>query len=61
MAFDSKTVFGLVVILAVIFVLALVGKLTPEAVEAIKYIGSAYMGVRAVVNYAEHKTPPPQS
>jgi threonine/homoserine/homoserine lactone efflux protein len=52
---QSKTVAGLTVLLAVVVGLAAVGKLTPEAVDAIKYIGASFMGVRMVANYAEGK------
>ena len=51
---ESKTVVGLAVLLLVVVGLALAGKLTPEAVEALKWIGSTYFGVRAVANYAEN-------
>lgn len=51
---ESKTVAGLTVLLIVIVVLAILGKLTPEAVEVLKWIGGTYMGVRAAANVAEN-------
>lgn len=51
---ESKTVVGLLVLLAAVIGLAAVGKLTPEAVEALKWIGSTYMGVRMVANASEN-------
>lgn len=52
---DSKTVLGLASILLLSGLLAAIGKLTPEMVEVIKWVGTAYMGVRAVANYSENK------
>lgn len=52
---QSKTVIGLVVILALSATLACLGKLTTEMVDVIKWVGMAYMGVRGVANYAESK------
>lgn len=51
---ESKTVAGLTVLLAVTVALALLGKLTPEAVEVLKWLGGTYMGVRAAANVAEN-------
>lgn len=53
---ESKTVAGLLILLLAVMVLAFVGKLTSEAVDAIKWIGTAYMGVRSVANWAETKS-----
>lgn len=50
----SKTVLGLLTLLAVVVGLTIFGKLTPEAVEAIKWIGSSYMLVRTGANVAEN-------
>lgn len=52
---QSKTVIGLSVLLLVIVGLAVIGKLTPEAVDAIKWIGGSFMAVRVVANHAEGK------
>jgi threonine/homoserine/homoserine lactone efflux protein len=52
--FESKTVMGLLTLLAVAVGLAAFGKLTPEMVEVLKYVGGAYFGVRGVANYAEN-------
>lgn len=51
---ESKTVVGLTILLSCIIGLSLAGKLTPEAVEAIKYIGTAFMTVRLGANVAEN-------
>lgn len=50
---ESKTVVGLILILLVSCVMSSLGKLTPELVDIIKWIGVAYMGVRGVVNAGE--------
>lgn len=54
---ESKTVIGLLIILGLASVMALLGKLTPELVDVIKYVGSGFMLVRGVANYAETKKP----
>lgn len=51
---ESKTVFGLLVLLGVVVGLALVGKLTEDVVAAIKWIGSTYFGVRTAANIMEN-------
>lgn len=51
----SKTVIGLAVILLVACGMAFLGKLTPELVDVIKWVGTGYMAVRAVANNAEGK------
>lgn len=53
--FQSKTIFGLFVILAVACVMALVGKLTPQLVDVIKWVGTSFMGVRGIANFSEGK------
>lgn len=53
--FYSKTMAGLAAILAVAVVMALVGKLTPELADVLKYVGTGFLGMRAVTNYAEGK------
>jgi hypothetical protein len=35
--------------------MAMLGKLTPELVEVIKWVGTAFMSVRCVANYVEGK------
>lgn len=54
-ALQSKTVLGLVVILGLATGLSLVGKLTPEMVDVIKWVGTSFMSVRGLVNYMENK------
>lgn len=49
----SKTVMGLTVILVIGCTMAFLGKLTPELVEIIKWVGTSFMAVRGVANYAE--------
>lgn len=51
---ESKTMAGLAAILIIAVVAALLGKLTPELVEVIKWIGGSFLGMRAVVNVAEN-------
>jgi len=51
---ESKTVMGLTVLLLAVILLALVGKLTPEAVDALKWIGASYMAVRTSANIGEN-------
>ncbi len=51
---QSKTVAGLLVLLASIIGLAAFGKLTPEAVEALKWLGSSYRAVRVAANATEN-------
>lgn len=53
---ESKTVFGLLILLLVVVGLSLSGKLTPEAVEAIKWIGGTFMTVRVAANATENLT-----
>ena len=57
----SKTVIGLAVILIVACTMAFLGKLTPELVDVIKWVGTGYMAVRAVANHAEGKNGPGES
>lgn len=51
---ESKTIIGLLVLLGTIIGLCLAGKLTPEAVDAIKWIGGAFMAVRVAANVGEN-------
>ena len=51
---ESKTNGGLIVLLVVIVGLAAFGKLTSEAVEAIKWVGSSFFLVRTGANIAEN-------
>lgn len=51
--FESKTVLGLLTLLATGVILSLLGKLTPEMVEVIKYLGASYMAVRVSANVGE--------
>jgi threonine/homoserine/homoserine lactone efflux protein len=53
--FESKTMAGLALLLLVVVGLTLFGKLTPEAVDAIKWIGGSFMTVRAAANIMEGK------
>lgn len=52
---ESKTIIGLAALLIVIVGLSLLGKLTPEAVDAIKWLGGSFMAVRVTANYTENK------
>lgn len=49
---ESKTNGALLLLLLVVIGLSCFGKLTPEAVDAIKWLGGTFFGVRAVANYA---------
>lgn len=51
---ESKTNGALLVLLGVVIGLAILGKLTQEAVEAIKWLGGTFFGVRAASNIAEN-------
>lgn len=44
---------GLAAILGIAVVCALLGKLTQEMVEVLKYVGGSFMAMRAVANVAE--------
>lgn len=55
---NSKTNGGLIILLIVVVGLALIGKLTPEAVDAIKWLGASFMVVRTGANLAEKKAKP---
>lgn len=52
--FESKTNGPMLLLLAVIVGLTLVGKLTQEAVEAIKWLGGSFFSVRAAANIVEN-------
>ena len=51
---NSKTNGALILLLIVVVGLALCGKLTAEAVEALKWLGGTFFGVRAAANIAEN-------
>lgn len=51
---SSKTMAGLAAILVVAVGAAAFGKLTPELVEVLKYVGSSFLAMRAVANVAEN-------
>lgn len=46
----SKTNGALLLLLAVVVGLALAGKLTQEAVEAVKWLGGTFFAVRGIAN-----------
>jgi threonine/homoserine/homoserine lactone efflux protein len=50
---NSKTMAGLAAILTIAVGAAAFGKLTPELVEVIKWVGSSFLARRAVANVAE--------
>lgn len=52
---QSKTILGLVLLLAVAVIMSLCGKLTPEFVDVLKWVGGSFMAVRIVANHAENK------
>lgn len=52
---SSKTMAGLAAILSIAVGAAAFGKLTPELVDVLKYVGGSFLAMRAVANYAEAK------
>lgn len=52
---QSKTVLGLLTLLLVASIMALLGRLTPEMVDVIKWVGASYLAVRGIANYSENK------
>jgi hypothetical protein len=54
---QSKTLIGLLFILAIAVAMQLAGKLSAEMVDVLKYVGGFYFGVRGVANYAENMGP----
>lgn len=44
---------GLALVLGIAVLCALLGKLTAEMVEVLKWVGSSFLGMRAVANVAE--------
>lgn len=51
----SKTMAGLAAILLIAVGAAAFGKLTPELVEVLKWVGGSFLGMRAIANVAEAK------
>jgi threonine/homoserine/homoserine lactone efflux protein len=49
----SKTMAGLILILIIAVGCALLGKLNDQLVELLKWVGSSFLGMRAVANVAE--------
>lgn len=47
---ESKTNGALLILLLAVMLLAALGKLTPEAVEAIKWLGGSFFMVRGIAN-----------
>lgn len=54
---QSKTVLGLLSMLALATIMALLGKLTPELVDVIKWVGGSFFAVRGIANFTEGKKP----
>lgn len=50
---ESKTMAGLAAILVIAVGAALLGKLSSELVDVLKWIGGSFLGMRAVANVAE--------
>lgn len=50
---ESKTMAGLALVLGIAVLCALLGKLNAEMVEVLKWVGSSFLGMRAVANVAE--------
>lgn len=51
---ESKTMAGLALILLIAVVCAVMGKLTTEMVEVLRWVGSSFLAMRAVANVAEN-------
>lgn len=51
---ESKTMAGLALILGIAVVCALLGKLNDQMVEVLKWVGSSFLGMRAIANVAEN-------
>jgi hypothetical protein len=51
---ESKTMAGLLLIIGVAVTAALLGKLTTELVDVLKWVGGSFMTMRAVANVAEN-------
>jgi hypothetical protein len=50
---SSKTMAGLAGILVIAVAMSLLGKLTPELADVLKWVGGSFLAMRSVVNYAE--------
>lgn len=55
---ESKTMAGLAAILIIAVVMSLLGKLTPELSDVLKWVGGSFLAMRAVVNHAELNNKP---
>jgi threonine/homoserine/homoserine lactone efflux protein len=51
---ESKTMAGLALLIGVAVLCAILGKLTPEMVDVLKWIGGSFMAMRAAANVAEN-------
>ena len=51
---ESKTMAGLALLLLVAVILVFAGKLTPEAVDVLKWVGGSFMAVRVAANATEN-------
>lgn len=50
---SSKTMAGLAGILIIAVTTSILGKLTPELADVLKWVGGSFLAMRAVVNHAE--------
>jgi hypothetical protein len=53
----SKTMAGLLLILLIAVGLTLMGKLTAEAADVLKWIGGSFLAMRAAANVSENMGP----
>ena len=53
---SSKTTLGLVLFLSVIVGLSLLGKLTADVIEGLKWVSASFFVVRGVSNASENMT-----
>ncbi len=51
---ESKTMAGLAAILIIAIVTSALGVLSSELADVLKWVGGAFMGMRAVANVAEN-------
>jgi len=51
---ESKTNGALIILLLAIIGLAIIGKLTQEAVDALKWVGGSFFMVRGVANFNDN-------
>lgn len=51
---ESKTMVGLAGIIIVAAIMTIVGKLTPELADILKWVGGSFLAMRAAANVSEN-------